>query len=204
VLFRSNHVDWLKQSDKVHIDGLILTAWSRYNHYTTLCDTLPAATPSLAMCLAVLEGGGFTDALRKQVFKSLGLGDFPFMHKRTEDIIAIPKGNFPGADAFRLMGKLQGARQLVTGSTFDANTFFPENNGGRIDYHRFESVSQRCHWAEKIAKEAEGELRAPLSKLMFPADVEEFIETKVRSVQRDARALAMRADWLAKEHGGKK
>ena len=32
----------------------------------------------------------FDDALRREVFVSLGLGDMPFVHGRTEDIVAMP------------------------------------------------------------------------------------------------------------------
>jgi hypothetical protein len=35
------------------LQGLILTGWARFNHIMALCETLPAALPSLAACLSV-------------------------------------------------------------------------------------------------------------------------------------------------------
>lgn len=35
--------------------GLALTGWARFTHCTALCDTLPAGTPSLVLCAAMLR-----------------------------------------------------------------------------------------------------------------------------------------------------
>ncbi|RVE42715.1 hypothetical protein evm_012627 [Chilo suppressalis] len=54
----SNHEAWIEEirrhSPRVKFGGIILTGWSRYDHYATLCELLPVSLPSLASCLRLL------------------------------------------------------------------------------------------------------------------------------------------------------
>lgn len=197
----ANHQSWLTRSEKTDLEGLILTGWSRYNHTAALCEMLPVGMPSLKLCLSILEKGGFTDALRRETFEGLGLGDMPFMHRTTDEIVSIPKGDFPGADIFRLTGKLQGARALVEGARHTVRIHFPRYNGGRRDPHRWAEVADRAHRAAEIAEEVEKELPGPLGEALFQQDVDEFMEAKVKALREEALDMVKEAEALLAGEG---
>ncbi|XP_037766192.1 hexosaminidase D isoform X3 [Chelonia mydas] len=62
-----NHLSWLKVIQAmskfpfIKFQGIALTGWQRYDHYSVLCELLPVGIPSLAMCLQTLVNGGQID-----------------------------------------------------------------------------------------------------------------------------------------------
>lgn len=55
-----NHRSWMQMveenTNKIKFEGIMLTGWQRYDHFSILCELLPVAIPSLAMCLAHIRG----------------------------------------------------------------------------------------------------------------------------------------------------
>jgi hexosaminidase len=171
------------------MEGIILTGWSRYNYFGALCELLPVGLPSLALALRILDDDADVDALRREVFESIGIGDMPFEHPTTESIQEIPEGNFPGADVFRLVGALQGARQLLWTTERDVRHNFPAANGGRRDPARVRRAIENAERAETIAKGLRTPLRRALRNVLRPVDINEFIAVHVNRRLSDARRI---------------
>ena len=61
-----NNLAWLEvmrretlSSGKLSFRGLVLTGWSRYDHFAVLCELLPVAMPSLILNLVIITQGTF-------------------------------------------------------------------------------------------------------------------------------------------------
>lgn len=69
---------------------------SRYDHYATMCELLPTAIPSLALCLKIWLHG-YSEQTHTQVAKSLGYIDHPLHLIPQPRPVPIPNNLlFPG------------------------------------------------------------------------------------------------------------
>lgn len=97
----SNHERWLEELgthfNKINeFRGTAFTGWSRYDHYATLCELLPTALPSLALCLRVWLQG-YSEETHIQVAKSLGYIDHPLHINPQIRPVSIPNNlSYPG------------------------------------------------------------------------------------------------------------
>lgn len=96
-----NNLRWLQvaaQGQKDTLQGIVLTGWQRYDHFAVLCELLPVAIPSLAVCLQSLLHGGFSEDVQAQVQNLLGI---PTME--VADVTSEGAGSFPGSDILALV-----------------------------------------------------------------------------------------------------
>ncbi|XP_056647510.1 hexosaminidase D-like isoform X2 [Diorhabda sublineata] len=95
-----NHECWIRglalYNDQIkNFHGLVLTGWSRYDHYATLCELLPSGIPSLCNCLLTLENGKYSPEIIQSEMTSLGF-ILPNIHM--DDTTIVPQ--FPGSQLY--------------------------------------------------------------------------------------------------------
>lgn len=74
-----NSLSWLevmrresqKEINPINFRGLVLTGWSRYDHFAVLCELLPTSLPSLILNLAVIRDGAHSNRAAKVAHKLL-------------------------------------------------------------------------------------------------------------------------------------
>ncbi|XP_025959710.2 hexosaminidase D-like isoform X2 [Dromaius novaehollandiae] len=168
-----NHLSWLKVVEamprfpSLRLQGIVLTGWQRYDHYSVLCELLPVGIPSLAVCLQTLVNGGFTEATKRKVLDVLGFSSIQLEQSTCEGT-----GTFPGAELYRMVERV--------------NSHLKESVVKVLEEERLHE-----DWEGFVR-----ELRAQLERLYFPDAVQEWLEENVdpyldplRDLVRDYRAV---------------
>ncbi|XP_057357868.1 hexosaminidase D isoform X2 [Manis pentadactyla] len=154
-----NHMQWLQVAGGGPADmlqGIILTGWQRYDHFSVLCELLPVGIPSLAICLQSLLRGGFAEDVKARVEDFLGISSLEITDFASEEA-----ASFPGSDILALVTQVS----LQLRSSVDA---------------LLERDSLLARWST-----LEQELQAALQRVFYPDAVEEWLEENVHpSLQR--------------------
>ena len=103
-----NHIQWLKiisNLDGLEIPGIAITGWSRFDHFSPLCELLPAGLPSLALCLTVLDRGSVNPEVIHTVSVD-ALGCAGKIYDDSSGSYQVQKCNFPGSDVFLIVSRL--------------------------------------------------------------------------------------------------
>ncbi|XP_060757608.1 beta-N-acetylhexosaminidase isoform X2 [Neoarius graeffei] len=109
-----NHLAWLKVMASMSGDpslqlvGIALTGWQRYAHHTVLCELLPVAIPSLAICLQSLKYGSFNHTAESEVQSLLGC------KVNLAANSCQGNGSFAGADVYYMIQKIHNELQKST------------------------------------------------------------------------------------------
>ena len=115
-----NHVQWLevmRTTHQVHhpgmvVRGIALTGWTRYDHLMPLCEILPVAIPSLAMCLQFISQSGYNHTADK-VSKLLHC-ETRINLKPMENRNLNARCSFPGSAIYDSVLDLLAARSLMS------------------------------------------------------------------------------------------
>lgn len=178
-----NHLLWLQVANsKVSglVQGIALTGWQRYDHFSVLCELLPVGIPSLAVCLQILEQGGYTEKVKEFVEQSLGIACVEI-----ENVMSCTIGLFPGSDVVALISQVSffletSVDELLEKNRYVSGWFSPYHRKRQVVHpvmvHHFhpEAVSLLAKWTA-----IRDELREALNKIYYPDASKEWLEENV-------------------------
>ncbi|KAF6269329.1 hexosaminidase D [Rhinolophus ferrumequinum] len=179
-----NHRQWLQVAAHGPADtlqGIVLTGWQRYDHFSVLCELLPVGIPSLAVCLQSLLQGGFSEDVKARVENFLGIPSL--------EITGFPSegaASFPGSDILALVTQVGLHLRSSVDEMLHRNRYV---TGWFSSYHRRrklvhpvmiqhiqpQALSLLGRWSALA-----GELEAALRRVFYPDAVEEWLEENVQ------------------------
>ncbi|PIK44597.1 putative hexosaminidase D [Apostichopus japonicus] len=109
-----NHHLWLKEihdnvPQTLKCKGIALTGWQRYQHFSPLCELLPAGLPSLVCNLRILQEGSFRRHMHMDISKQLGFSSLISLdmkmprRKHDYNLEEVSPLSFPGSLIFQLV-----------------------------------------------------------------------------------------------------
>ncbi|XP_068717572.1 hexosaminidase D-like isoform X1 [Montipora capricornis] len=181
-----NNLHWLdiiaRLPTTLKVAGIALTGWSRFDHYASLCELVPAALPSLVYCLQALNNGYMDEELVKSTAEDLGLPEtFQLVVERFNDRYHPPDGNFPGHEVFKMVGQLEKAIYFARGVENIEHGWMQERQvkSKFLSYHQTESAVNLTIHALQILKELRNEAGTVLSPVYDNLVVQEWVKDKI-------------------------
>ena len=101
----SNHLAWTQviQSNQLSVEGVALTGWQRFDHFTTLCELFPNGLLSLIICLFSLNEKNFNQQIHRNISNFIGNKQLiPIEFNSITDIELIDSDLYPGQTLFKL------------------------------------------------------------------------------------------------------
>jgi hexosaminidase len=210
----TNNLNWIslmgeqEQKLKGGFRGIALTGWQRYDHFSVLCELLPAGVPSLAVNLVATTHGYFNASLAKPLVQGLGCGEHGGMRTTFVDLDTdnflwdkMSWCFFPGSNFFKvtkLLVRLENdvedffkKVQRKKGWLTDYNIRHNMSSPFRID-ELMEDWSRTHHEVVSLMRSSNG----ALSEMFDRFTVAEWVEQKLYPMYSRLSALRQQADSL--------
>lgn len=200
-----NHLQWQKiitsmpQYKSVRFQGIALTGWQRYEHHTVLCELLPVAIPSLAVCLQTLKYGSFDAKAQSEVQHILGC---EIQLSKNE----CKGASFPGSDVYEMVKKINNNLESSVKKIMQSYHI----RGSFSSYHRKRSFGNPRNLGffkdelKKLMDEWDSFLltfRQSMEAIFYPDTLEEWLEENVNGHIEKLNEMVVDVERIIKLNG---
>ncbi|XP_029456218.1 hexosaminidase D [Rhinatrema bivittatum] len=196
-----NHLRWLKVASRQPADflqGIALTGWQRYDHFSVLCELLPVGIPSLAVCLQTLANDCCSEKVKDAVKNHLQMS-----HLEIDTFMSESSGSFPGSDVLALVTQVtflkMTVEEFLEKNRYVIGWFSPYHRKRRI-LHPIMSHHIQPDALSLLSKlnNVKQELQVALERIYYPDAIEEWLEENVYPVIQRLQELVNDLDKVLK------